>query len=160
PITRSNRRSNHTRGRPMRSMTVAALIAALTHSAAVAQTQGALPPAKRIETITVRPDGTIAARAPAQAPAGRADALAIRERQAIQSDLAWVGAYNGTINGEAGERTIAAIKTFQKNTGGTLTGVLSPQERTALSTAAKTLQDRVGWKVGLDPINGIKLGLP
>jgi peptidoglycan hydrolase-like protein with peptidoglycan-binding domain len=139
-------------------MTAAALIATLANSAAFAQTIDALTPAKPIKTVVVHPDGTTAPRSPA--PAGSANALASTERQAIQSDLAWIGAYNGTINGEVSERMIAAIKTFQTNHGGKPTGVLNPQERTTLAAAAKTLQDRAGWKVGLDPVNGIKLGLP
>src|SRR5204863_8061533 len=93
-------------------------------------------------------------------PAETAKALAQAERMAILSDLDWVGAYNGLIDGEVSDRLVAAIKSFQRDNGGKQTGVLNPQERGALSQAAKALSDRAGWKLGIDPINGIRLGLP
>lgn len=160
----------------MRTMTAAALIVTLSSVAALAQTPtagipsaakpaaptpSASPAPKSVKTTTIRPDGTSAPARPAtQAPVDTANAMAAQERQAIQSDLAWVGAYNGAINGEASERLISAIKTFQKDNSGKPTGVLNPQERAALAAAAKALQDAAGWKIGLDPVNGIKLGLP
>src|SRR5262249_10528386 len=49
---------------------------------------------------------------------------------------------------------------FQKDNGGKQTGVLNPQERGALAQAAKALSDRAGWKIGFDPVNGVRLGLP
>ncbi|WP_315836387.1 serine protease [Bradyrhizobium prioriisuperbiae] len=160
----------------MRTMTAAALIVTLTSVAALAQTPTAGAPSaakpaapapaastapKPVKTTTVRPDGTsVPARPTTQTPVDTANAMAAQERQAIQSDLAWVGAYNGAINGEASERLITAIKTFQKDNSGKTTGVLNPQERAALAAAAKALQDAAGWKIGLDPVNGIRLGLP
>jgi hypothetical protein len=144
----------------MRAM-AAALIITLPVAAAAAQSSGASPAAKPVKTTTVRPDGSTTPTRPAtQAPADTAAAMAAQERQAIQSDLAWVGAYNGAISGEVTDRMIAAIKTFQKDNGGKPTGVLNPQERSVLAAAAKALQDNAGWKIGLDPVNGIKLGLP
>lgn len=160
----------------MRTMTAAALIVTLSGVAATAQTPAAGAPnatkpaatvpaastaPKPVKTTTIRPDGTtVPARPATQAPVDTAGAMAAQERQAIQSDLAWVGAYNGAINGEASERMVAAIKSFQKDNSGKPTGVLNPQERGALAAAAKALQDHAGWKIGLDPVNGIKLGLP
>ena len=73
-----------------------------------------------------------------------------RERLAIQSDLAWVGQYNGAITGEVSERMVAAIKEFQKERGGKQTGVLNPQERGVLAETAKRRQDNVGWKIVTD----------
>jgi peptidoglycan hydrolase-like protein with peptidoglycan-binding domain len=64
-------------------------------------------------------------------------AIPLAERLSIQSDLVWTGDYNGTINGEFGERAIAAVKAFQKRKGGKETGVLNQPERAALSAAAK-----------------------
>lgn len=95
-----------------------------------------------------------------QTPMDTAKALPQAERIAIQSDLAWVGAYNGGVTGEVSERMLTAIKTYQKDLGGKQTGVLNPQERAALAAAAKKLQNDVGWKVAQDPINGIRLGIP
>jgi len=141
----------------MRVIATAALLAFMT-GAAPAQTSAVGTPAKPVRTTTVKPDGTTAARPAVQAPA--ATALAVAERMALQSDLVWAGAYNGLINGEVSDRMVAAIKAWQKDHGGKPTGVLNPQERATLASDAKALQDRAGWKIGLDPVNGIKLGLP
>ena len=86
--------------------------------------------------------------------------MAQAERQAIQSDLAWLGHYNGAINGEVSDRMVAAIKAFQKDRGAKQTGVLNPQERGALAEGAKKRQDNVGWKIVFDAGTGVRLGLP
>jgi peptidoglycan hydrolase-like protein with peptidoglycan-binding domain len=82
------------------------------------------------------------------------------ERIAIQSDLIWTGDYNGTLSADFGDRAVAAVKAFQKKRGGKETGVLNPQERAALSAAAKPKQEAVGWRMLNDGVNGIRLGLP
>ena len=143
----------------MRAIVTAALLVMMS-GAAPAQTSAVGTPAKPVRTTTVKPDGTTAARPAVQAPANTANALAVAERMALQSDLVWAGAYNGLINGEVSDRMIAAIKAWQKDHGGKPTGVLNPQERATLAADARTLQDRAGWKIGLDPANGIKLALP
>jgi hypothetical protein len=101
-----------------------------------------------------------AERPAAQTPAETAKALAQAEREAIQSDLAWTGDYNGLINGEVSERMIAAIKAFQKDQGHKDTGVLNPQERGQLAEAARKAQASVGWKLVSDPLSGARLGVP
>jgi len=87
-------------------------------------------------------------------------AIPLAERIAIQNDLAWTGDYNGMINGEFGERAIAAVKAFQKRNGGKETGVLNQPERAALSAAAKPKQEVVGWRMVQDMITGARLGIP
>src|SRR5205807_10583795 len=59
-----------------------------------------------------------------------------------------------------GDRAVAAVKSYQKDNGGKETGVLNPQERAALSTAAKARQEAVGWRIVDDPATGTRLGLP
>jgi peptidoglycan hydrolase-like protein with peptidoglycan-binding domain len=86
--------------------------------------------------------------------------MAQAERLAIQSDLAWVGQYNGAITGEVSERMVAAIKEFQKSRGGKQTGVLNPQERGILTDTAKRRQENVGWKIVTDAGTGARLGVP
>jgi peptidoglycan hydrolase-like protein with peptidoglycan-binding domain len=86
--------------------------------------------------------------------------MAQAERLAIQSDLAWVGQYNGAISGEVSERMVAAIKEFQKDRGGKPTGVLNPQERSVLAETARRRQDNVGWKIVTDAGSGARLGVP
>jgi peptidoglycan hydrolase-like protein with peptidoglycan-binding domain len=111
---------------------------------------GAKP--KQVATVPVRPA--------LQTPADTASAMAQAERQAIQSDLAWVGQYNGAISGEVSERMVAAIKEFQNSKGGKQTGVLNPQERGVLAETAKRRQEDVGWKFVTEAGTGARLGVP
>lgn len=131
----------------MRSMLAATLIVA---GAATLAAHGA----------HAAPKQTAAAPPAAQTPAETAKTLAQGERQAIQSDLAWTGDYNGLINGEVSDRMIAAIKQFQTNQGHKPTGVLNPQERGQLAEAARKLQASVGWKLISDPVTGARVGVP
>jgi peptidoglycan hydrolase-like protein with peptidoglycan-binding domain len=110
--------------------------------------------------IKPKPVTTVPIRPALQTPADTANAMAQAERQAIQSDLAWTGHYNGVINGEVSDRMVAAIKAYQKDNGGKPTGVLNPQERGTLTDAARRRQDNVGWKTVTDAGSGVRLGLP
>src|SRR6202165_4150859 len=139
----------------MRSMLTATLMFVAAGASAQAQmtapsTAGTKP--KPVATVPIRPA--------LQTPADTANAMAQAERQAIQSDLAWVGQYNGAITGEVSERMVAAIKEFQKARGGKPTGVLNPQERGVLAETAKRGQDNVGWKIVTDAGSGVRLGIP
>ena len=110
------------------------------------------PKPKPVATVPIRPA--------LQSPVDTANAMAQADRQAIQSDLAWVGEYNGAISGEVSERMVAAIKEFQKSRGGKQTGVLNPQERGVLAETAKRRQENVGWKIVTDAGTGARLGIP
>ncbi|MDB5575802.1 MAG: peptidoglycan-binding protein [Bradyrhizobium sp.] len=139
----------------MRSLLTATLMFAAMGASAQAQltppaTAGATP--KPITTVPIRPA--------LQTPADTANAMPQAERLAIQSDLAWVGQYNGAITGEVSERMVAAIKEFQKGRGGKQTGVLNPQERGILADTAKRKQENVGWKIVTDMGTGARLGVP
>jgi hypothetical protein len=137
----------------MRSMLTATLMIVAAGVSAQAQTgpvAGVKP--KPVATVVIRPA--------LQTPADTANAMAQAERQAIQSDLAWTGHYNGAINGEVSDRMVAAIKAFQTDRGGKPTGVLNPEERSTLADAAKRLRDNVGWKNVTDAGSGVRLGLP
>ncbi|WP_420967952.1 serine protease [Bradyrhizobium sp. B120] len=113
-------------------------------------TAGAKP--KTVTTVPVRPA--------LQKPEDTANAMAQAERLALQSDLAWVGEYNGAITGDVSERMVNAIKEFQKNRGGKPTGVLNPQERGVLADTARRKQESVGWRVVTEPATGARLGIP
>jgi peptidoglycan hydrolase-like protein with peptidoglycan-binding domain len=139
----------------MRSMLTATLMLAAAGASAHAQMTaptmvGAKP--KTVATVPIRPA--------LQTPADTANAMAQAERLAIQSDLAWVGQYNGAITGEVSERMVAAIKEFQKDRGGKPTGVLNPQERSVLAETARRRQGDVGWKIVTDAGSGARLGVP
>jgi peptidoglycan hydrolase-like protein with peptidoglycan-binding domain len=141
----------------MRSWLAATLI--LSAAGATAQAQIAAAPTtagtkpKRVVTVPIRPPGL-------QTPADTANAMAQAERLALQSDLAWVGEYNGAITGDVSERMVDAIKAYQKLKGGRQSGVLNPQERAVLAETARRRQDNVGWKIVTDPVTGSRLGMP
>src|SRR4051794_32431598 len=131
----------------MRSILTATLMIVATTLSATAQSgavEGVKP--KTVTTVPIRPA--------LQSPADTAGAMAQAERQAIQSDLAWTGHYNGLINGEVSDRLVTAIKDWQKNNGGKPTGVLNPQERGTLTEAARRKQNNVGWKLVTDAGTG------
>src|ERR1700732_1414839 len=139
----------------MGSMLTATLIFVAAGASAQAQTtapsaSGAR--AKSVATIPIRPA--------LQTPADTANAMAQAERQAIQSDLAWVGEYNGAITGEVSERMVAAIKEFQKAKGGRASAVLNRRDAGVLAETAKRKQENVGWKIVTDPGTGARLGVP
>jgi peptidoglycan hydrolase-like protein with peptidoglycan-binding domain len=135
----------------MRSMLPAILMLVAFDASAQAQvTSPANAPAK---------PKTVAA-VPLQTPTDTAGAMPQAERLALQSDLAWVGEYNGAITGEVSERMVAAIKEYQKAKGGKPTGVLNPQERSVLAETARRRQDNAGWKIVTDPASGARLGIP
>jgi len=137
-------------------LVVAILLGGAASEIASAQMQapstvGAKP--KPVQTTTIRPPGV-------QTPADTANAMAQAERLALQSDLAWVGEYNGAITGEVSERMVNAIKDFQKSRGAKQTGVLNPQERADLAETARKRQENVGWKIVTDAGTGVRLGIP
>jgi len=87
-------------------------------------------------------------------------ALPEDERLAIQADLAWLGDYDATANGDIASRTVEAIKSYQKRHGNKDTGVLSGEERAALAASVKGPEQAVGWRIIDDPATGSRLGLP
>jgi peptidoglycan hydrolase-like protein with peptidoglycan-binding domain len=140
----------------MRSWLAATLMFMAAGGSAEAQmtaptTAGAKP--KTVATVPIRPPAL-------QTPADTANAMAQGERLALQSDLAWVGEYNGAITGDVSERMVNAIKEYQKAKGGKQTGVLNPQERSVLAETARRRQENVGWKLVTDPVTGARLGIP
>jgi hypothetical protein len=82
------------------------------------------------------------------------------ERLAIQSDLVWLGDYEGMSAEEFDAHTLDAIRAFQRRHGGKETGVLTEQERAQLAEAAKGPEARVGWRLVEDGATGARLGLP
>ena len=131
---------------------------------AVAQTEGtaATPPATTAPATpapaATPPKPAAAKPAPKPEPSGHA-AAPLAERIAIQSDLVWTGDLNSIADGAWGDRSTAAIKTFQKRNGGKETGTLTPEERKLLAVDAKAKQDEVGWRMVSDD-NDVRLGIP
>ena len=95
----------------------------------------------------------------AEIPAALA-AIPDTESLAIQSDLLWLGGFEGLSAEEFDKHTIDAIKAFQRRTNGKETGVLDDQERTLLAQAVQAPQAAVGWRMIDDTATGARLGVP
>ena len=113
----------------------------------------------------LRPGLQLAQAAPAQGaklptPSETYAAMTVAERAAIQSDLVWTGDYSGIIDGDFGNRSIAAVRAFQKRLKRPETGILNPHERAQLVTQAKARQDQAGWRRVNDSTTGVSMGLP
>src|SRR5262245_6748211 len=135
---------------------LAAVMACPASEPALAQMQapttaGSKP--KPVATITIRPPGV-------QTPADTANAMAQAERLALQSDLAWVGEYNGAMTGAVSERMVNAIEEFQKSRGARQTDVLNTHARGAPADPARQRQESVGWKIITDAGTVVRLGIP
>ena len=66
---------------------------------------------------------------------------------AIQSDLAWVGQYNGAINGEVSERMVAAIKEFQKDKAASRPACSIRRSAACCRDRAGAGRMDAGWKI-------------
>ena len=123
----------------MRSMLAATLMLASATGASAQMTTPPLPGTKPkvVQTVPIKPPAL-------QTPSETADGMAQAERLSLQSDLAWVGEYNGAITGDPSERLVEAIKSYQKLKGGRQSGVLNPQERAVLAETARRRQDNAG----------------
>jgi peptidoglycan hydrolase-like protein with peptidoglycan-binding domain len=151
----------------------AAQVTKFRKSGARAATLRARAAARRSRTAIQTPDpnaseeGTIRTaaaaarkRASTSPVPSREASMPLADRLAVQLDLAWTGDYNGLINGEANEKTTAAIKAFQRNRKFKESGVLNTQERALLAAAAKAKQAQVGWSMVDDAVTGARLGIP
>jgi peptidoglycan hydrolase-like protein with peptidoglycan-binding domain len=87
-------------------------------------------------------------------------AIPFADRLAIQSDLIWTGDYNGLVDGQFSDRLVEAVTAYQKRQRSKATGVLSAQERAALSAAVSPRQEEIGWRLVEDPVIGARVGLP
>ncbi|HEY0910449.1 MAG TPA: serine protease [Bradyrhizobium sp.] len=139
---------------------ISVALGASAQQSVTAQTPAPTTAGAKSKPVATKPAVAMPGRPALQAPADTANAMAQGERLALQSDLAWVGQYNGAITGEVSERMVAAIKEFQKGRGGKETGALNPQERGVLADTAKRRQENVGWKIVTDAGTGVRLGIP
>ena len=81
------------------------------------------------------------------------------ERAAIRSALLWSSGEDGK-PGDREDPMAAAIKAFQKRNKSKITGILTDAEKGELLAAAKARYDEFGWSVVVDPVTGIRLGIP
>ncbi|MGJ4951090.1 peptidoglycan-binding protein [Bradyrhizobium sp. HKCCYLS20291] len=144
----------------MRRLATATFICAVAACTSARAQTTQTPATQGQQSAKPKPVATQAARPGVQAPADTANAMSQAERLSLQSDLAWVGQYNGAITGDVSERMVNAIKEYQKLKGGKPTGVLNPQERAVLADTARRKQEGVGWKLVTEPTSGARLGIP
>jgi hypothetical protein len=141
----------------MRLMAIIACLALAT-SPALARTAKAHKPAGHAAP------GSAAKPAGKQAPAATANAYAAMPaaaRLAIQSDLAWIGDYEGPPGGDFTDaRVIDAVKLVQKAGGGQETGIINDDQRARLAAAAQSSKAAVGWRLIDDPATSARFGLP
>jgi hypothetical protein len=128
---------------------------ALARQVKSAKPGGAAAPHAAAKGATRKP-----AAKPAAAVANAYAALPAADRRAIQTNLAWIGDYEGLPSGEIDERTIEAIKLFQKGHAAKETGILDEQQRAQLAAAAAGPQQAAGWRVIDDAATGARFGLP
>jgi peptidoglycan hydrolase-like protein with peptidoglycan-binding domain len=91
---------------------------------------------------------------------GAYGSMPIADRAAIQFDLNWTNHYSGPADGDFSDRSVAAVKAFQKDRGFRETGVLTDSEREALANSAKNRRERVGWRMVEDRATGAQVGVP
>jgi hypothetical protein len=84
----------------------------------------------------------------------------LAERASLQFDLAWTGHFNGLINGDFNDKSVAAVRAFQKDFHLRESGTLTPPDRALLASMAKAKQEQVGWRMVDDPATGAQVGLP
>jgi peptidoglycan hydrolase-like protein with peptidoglycan-binding domain len=137
--------------------------AALAGLVALSPNMGmAAPPAKPApaKTTAAQPQPQQPKPPAAGSPRAVYAAMPEHERMMIQADLIWTGFYNGIIDSDFGDNSVAAVKAFQKYAGGRETGLLNPDERAKLSEAARKRRESAGWRMVDDRATGARLGVP
>jgi len=87
-------------------------------------------------------------------------AIPLAERMAIQFGLTWTGDYKGRADGEFSDPFADAVRAYQKRRNGAVTGVPTPEERTAIAAFAAARQNAAGWRMVEDPVTGARVGIP
>lgn len=84
------------------------------------------------------------------------------ERQigALQSDLAWIGLYDGPIDGVETDTLRRATQSFKRSIGARVGGRLTPDERKILLDRASATAKGAGFRVQTSDWTGIRLALP
>lgn len=86
--------------------------------------------------------------------------LSLNERREVQTALAWLGLYDGMIDGAFGPGTRAALSAWQRANGEPETGALSPESRMALLTRHREQWDDLGMTDVTEGPSGIRITLP
>jgi outer membrane protein OmpA-like peptidoglycan-associated protein len=84
----------------------------------------------------------------------------VAARTKLQEALIWTGYYPGPPDGEIGERTLLAIRTFQRALGHPQTGLVTQPELDTLHKQAGRQIEKSGFQLLLDKSTGIGTGIP
>ena len=124
--------------------------------------KNARTPKSKVAAAKPETTGSLTATAGDKLPALRDayTALPMGERLAIELDLVWSGDYRGLADGEFSDKLVDAVKDYQKRNKLKVTGLLAPEERTALAAAVAPRQDAAGWHMVEDPVTGARVGIP
>jgi peptidoglycan hydrolase-like protein with peptidoglycan-binding domain len=87
-------------------------------------------------------------------------ALPEAERKAIQQDLGFATSFNGAALGTFGALTFTGIQNFERDNKLAVDGILTPQERQLLATAARNARAALKFAVLDDARSGVKIGIP
>jgi LysM repeat protein len=82
------------------------------------------------------------------------------QRRAIEYDLAWVGEGGHVIDGIIARNAIRAIRSFERSIGADDDGILRPEERRALARRSRAAQEEVGYRLVIDGVTGMRIGVP
>jgi len=88
------------------------------------------------------------------------EALADKDRKALQDALIWTGDYSGVADGTFGRQTFAAIAAYQRRAQQPPNGILTLQARAALVAAAQQARKAAGFSLVDDAETGIRIGIP
>jgi len=88
------------------------------------------------------------------------NAIPDAQQLSVQSDLLWLGGFEGFSAEEIDKHIADAIKAFQRRNGDKETGVLDDRERALLAQAAQAPQAAAGWRLIDDTATGARLGVP
>jgi hypothetical protein len=78
----------------------------------------------------------------------------------LQEGLIWTGYYPGPPDGEIGERTLLAIRNFQRSLGHPQTGLVTQSELNTLHQQTSRQIEKSGFQLLLDKATGIGIGIP
>lgn len=108
-------------------------------------------------THVIRIAATVASLCAGPAFAQSQTAPQIRKQQEA---LIWMTYYEGLVDGNVGEGTLAAIKKFQARIGHPVTGQLTPLEEGQLLREGRVRRTQAGFKQFTDNDAGVSVGIP
>ena len=89
-----------------------------------------------------------------------ADAATVLFDKQVQSQLAAVGCYSGSVDGIMGAESDAALLSFQQASGLAVDGELGPATETALNSAVAANETVCGTTTDTTPVSTVAMGAP